>query len=816
MDSLQFWKNWQKSSRNLYIFSLSILLFSILTLSFFYFKGLENVVHWDILSELGEVPIILDQFKVGSETLSLPTKTFTVTEQFVASPMAINFIGNYVFLGLLSFAFVLLLSALSALPRFWYLVSMGLVIVFLVTFNLELLYNVANKYFTTALIVLFVGLSYFFHAFRPDIDIAKRFISFFFLTALIGLVIFFTAKVNHPFFLLASYRTAGAMLLSTAFIFLVAYEIVNGFLIISTSVKSTQSLQNFLLISLIYLVNVLLIFLHNNKIIDWEMIYLSPFLLIVLSSVLGIWGFKKRTESILDWLNFEKSGAFIYLSLAIFTIATCALAFATSNDPMIEVMEDAITYTHLAMGLMFLLYVLLNFFPLFKQAFEVHKVVFKPLRLPIWTFRVLAIILIAALLVLKGFFTVQQAFAAHYNALGDYYTAEKDYKFAEIEYKMALVYEYRNHKTNYALASLALLQGDNETAAVYFRKSLAKNPSVFAYEGLSRSFYDGEHFFDAMFTLKEGLQKFPKSGELQNNLAYLFNKSNVQDSTVLYYEMAVKNAQKSEVPASNLLAFWANNGKKTAIEELLQQSEDIQYNSYQANKLAMKNIVEKKFSEPTGNDFTIDLSSDSVLNASNFAWIYNQTFYQKALGENFDLRRFSELEENESLSEDLLFANVIQEYYKGDKLLTFQNLQAWAVGDSTDKKGKYYQLLLNTFLKKEAVEKVNLAEIKDVIGVGLKQHPLNEAIVSKAVELLNKNRQPEKAYQVVLNAISWRKNSPMLYQLYIQQALTIGMKDYAEDGMKALQKLSPTDYQRFLPTYQAKLASIEKASAGFQ
>lgn len=816
MNSLQFWKNWQKSSRNLYIFSLSILLFSILTLSFFYIKGLENVVHWDILSELGEVPIILDQFKVGSETLSLPTKTFTVTEQFVASPMAINFIGNYVFLGLLSFAFVLLLSALSALPRFWYLISMGLVIVFLATLNTELLYYVSNKYFTMALIMLFVGLSYFFHAFRPDIDIAKRFICFFTLTILIAIAIFFTAKVTLPFLLLASYRTAGAMLLSTAFIFLVAYEIVNGFLIISTSVKSTQSLQNFLLISLIYLVNVLLIFLHNNKIIDWEMIYLSPFLLIVLSSVLGIWGFKKRTESLFGWLNFEKSGAFIYLSLAIFTIATCALAFATSNDPMIEVMEDAITYTHLAMGLMFLLYVLLNFFPLFKQAFEVHKVVFKPLRLPIWTFRVLAIILIAALLVLKGFFTLQQAFAAHYNALGDYYTADTDYVFAEIEYKSALTYEYQNHKTNYALASLALLQGDNETAAVYFRNSLAKSPSVFAYEGLSRSFYDGEHFFDAMFTLKEGLQKFPKSGELQNNLAYLFNKSNIQDSTVLYYEMAVKNAFKSEVPASNLLAFWANNGKKTAIEELLQQTEDIQHNSYQANKLAMKNIVEKKFSEPADNDFIIDLSPDSVLSASNFAWIYNQTFYQKALGENFDLRRFSELEENESLSEDLLFANIIQEYYKGDKLLTFQNLQAWAVGDSTDKKGKYYQLLLNTFLKKEAVEKVNLAEIQDVIGVGLKQHPLNEAIVSKAVELLNKNRQPEKAYQVVLNAISWRKNSPILYQLYIQQALTIGMKAYAEDGMKALQKLSPTDYQRFLPTYQAKLASIEKASAGFQ
>jgi hypothetical protein len=816
MNSLQFWKNWQKSSRNLYVFSLSILLFSILTLTFFYVKGLENVVHWDILSELGEVPIILDQFKVGSEMLSLPTKTFTVTEQFVASPMAINFIGNYIFLGLLSFAFVLLLSALSALPRFWYLISMGLVIGFLVTFDIELLYNISNKYFTMGLIVLFVGLSYFFHAFRPDIEIFKRFISFFFLTILIAGIIFFTAKVSHPFFLLASYRTTGAMLLSTAFIFLVAYEIINGFLIISTSVKSTQSLQNFLLISLIYLVNVLLVFLHNNKVIDWEMIYLSPFLLIILSSILGIWGFKKRTESLLDRLNFEKSGAFIYLSLSIVTIATCALAFATSNDPMIEVMEDVITYTHLTMGLMFLAYVLINFSPIFKQGFEVYKVVFKPLRLPIWTFRVLSIIVIAALLVLKGFFTVQQSFAAHYNTLGDYYTAEKDYKFAEIEYKMALVYEYRNHKTNYALASLSLLQGDNETAAVYFRKSLAKNPSVFAYEGLSRSFYDGEHFFDAMFTLKEGLQKFPKSGELQNNLAYLFNKSNVQDSTVLYYEMAVRNVRKTEVPASNLLAFWASNGKKTTIEELLQKPENIRYNSYQANIFALKNIVEKKFSENIDNDFTIDLSSDSVLNASNFAWIYNQIFYQKALGKTFDLRRLSELEENESLSEDLLFANMIQEYYKGDKILTFQNLQAWAASDSTDKKGKYYQLLLNTFLKKEATENVNLAEIKDVTGLGLKHHPLNESVVEKALIILNKKHQPEKAYQVVLNAISWRKDSPLLYQLYIQQALTIGMKDYAGDGMKALQKLSPTDYQRFLPTYQAKLASIEKTSAGFQ
>lgn len=88
--------------------------------------------------------------------------------------------------------------------------------------------------------------------------------------------------------------------------------------------------------------------------------------------------------------------------------------------------------------------------------------------------------------------------------------------------------------------------------------------------------------------------------------------------------------------------------------------------------------------------------------------------------------------------------------------------------------------------------------------------------MEKALEIYNKNKQPEKAYNAISKAIAWRKDSPKLYELYIIQSLIIGMKDYANDGLAMLQKLSPTDYQRFLPTYQAKLQSIEKAGAGFK
>lgn len=812
--ALQFWNNFQKPTKFLYVFSLIIFSISLIIFGLAYFKGLENVIHWDVLSELGEVPIVLDQFKVGNETLSIPAKTFTVTEQFVASPMAINLIGNYLFLGLFTFGFLFILSALSALKRFWYLIFMGSVILVIITFNLGLVFNILGNYFNVLAIILYVGTSYFFHAFRPDIDISKRFLTFFLLTVLVGFCVQYFSKVNTPFLLLSSYRTSGAVLLSIGFIFIISYEIINGFLIISTSSKGSKQLFNFLIVSLIYLINILLVFLFNNKIIDWDMIYISPFLLLIISTILGIWGFRQRKNLSIEVMDFEESGAFIYLGLGIITFATVALAFATANDPMMEVFEDAITYSHLAMGLMFVVYVLLNFSMLFRDGLAVYKVAFKPHKYQLWFFRITALIMIGGLLLTKDFFPVNQFSAAYYNALGDYYAHSKDYRVAESHYKFAAAYEPRNHKTNYALASLSLTQGDNETAGVYFRKATAKNPSPFDYEGLSRSLSDGDQFFNAIFVLKEGVQKFPKSGELQNNLAYLYNKSKLPDSTLIYYDLAIKNAKKQEVPSSNLLAFWANNLKENGIEEVLNKTEDVQYNSFQANKLALKNV--SRTPSPKVENWGGVFSLDSVLNASDFAWIYNQSIHQKSKGKSLPLRRLAESEDNESLSEDLLFANALQDYYQGDKLIAFQNFQAWSLGDSTDKKGKYYALLLNSLLRKEKTESIYISNMKDLTGEGLKRHPLNENVVEKAVEIFNKNKQPEKAYDAISRAIAWQKDSPKLYELYILQALNIGMKDYATDGLSILKKLSPTDYQRFLPTYQAKIQSIEKAGVGFQ
>jgi predicted Zn-dependent protease len=160
----------------------------------------------------------------------------------------------------------------------------------------------------------------------------------------------------------------------------------------------------------------------------------------------------------------------------------------------------------------------------------------------------------------------------------------------------------------------------------------------------------------------------------------------------------------------------------------------------------------------------------------------------------------------------------MQQFYKGDKQLTFEQLQAWASSDTSSNKAQYYQVLLNTLVKKESTSdnfSENIVDAK-AAQLAIYQHPLNEKVLEKVSTFYNNNKKPEEAHRILNNALKWRKDNPAIWQMYILQSLTIGMGTYAEDALIELQKRFPTDYQRFLPQYQAKIALIEKQSAGFQ
>ncbi|RYF45890.1 MAG: hypothetical protein EOO39_50545, partial [Cytophagaceae bacterium] len=287
-----------------------------------------------------------------------------------------------------------------------------------------------------------------------------------------------------------------------------------------------------------YLLNLLLIWLRNTKTIEWDAFTISPFLVVGVSVILGIWGFRRLVEQ-RELLSFREAGAGLYIGVAALATLTMGYAFATANDPLIELFEDVIVYSHFGMGLAFVLYTVLNFWPIYQQHLPVHRVIFKARTVDLPLFRLAGLVAMVGMIGSANYFAVRQGYAATLSALGDAYLAEGQTDLAQTYYQESIGEEFQQHKANYALASIALTRNDQTNAALFFSKALLKQPSPQAFAGLSDTYRQTNLFFESIKTLQRGIQTFPNSGELRTNLGYLYGKTAIADSAYYYSQSAV-------------------------------------------------------------------------------------------------------------------------------------------------------------------------------------------------------------------------------------------------------------------------------------
>jgi hypothetical protein len=807
MHKLLFWKNWQPTERLFYSVGLFLVAFATVTTLAFQYRGFDNVVSWDVLSELDETPVQLDSLPSVTPSLNhsvLIGKAYVVKEQFVPSKMATDSWATSLYLFLNLTGLSLVVAAVSAFSRRWYLGAMMLIIGLLSFFHLESLqiFGTDNQAAFIVAILALGGLSYYFNAFRTDVSITQRIAIFVVLLLSLSLIFYFGATAKLPAQTFAAYSLPVFVVISIGFIGWTSFEIIAAFVYVISNRRAGMahnSLRNFLVVSTLYLLTILLIFLKNTGLISEGYWLVSPFLLLVASVWLGIWSFEKRTERA---FTFRESGAWLYVGLALILFGTVGHAFATDNVPLVSVFEDSIVYGQLGLGVLFVFYVGINFYPLFKKGYEVHKVLYKPLQFSILQTYAVGAVAVLLLLLYQEFATVQQFNAGSNNALGDLYTSTNDAILAEQYYKTALAQAPQNHKSNYALASLALTQGDNATAGVYFKQALAKNPTPHDYAGLSQSLMTENLIFDAIFNLRAGVQVFPKSGELQNNLGYLYFKTKIADSTFYYFDLARQNAHRPEVAEANILALFAKNQNFT-VPEL---PKTIDYNSLEANRF----VLDKS---KNSSNFKISLPPDSGLSVSNFAYLYNRAIYQR---DTTDLVRLRQLQnKNGGLYEDLETARAFINYYNGDKMAALDLLASQIVADTSQKMAVTRQTLA-FWLNKETTEKSDLTNLKDLPNL-LRRYPLNVTLLQKATDYYNKNKQPKLAYEAILKALRFSRNSPEIQKLYILQSTELGFSEFAQDGLNDLFTItSPADYQQFLQIYQAKRSLIEKERQNFR
>ncbi|MBD0261033.1 MAG: hypothetical protein ICV83_35380, partial [Cytophagales bacterium] len=97
----------------------------------------------------------------------------------------------------------------------------------------------------------------------------------------------------------------------------------------------------------------------------------------------------------------------------------------------------------------------------------------------------------------------------------------------------------------------------------------------------------------------------------------------------------------------------------------------------------------------------------------------------------------------------------------------------------------------------------------------LRRLPLSpEVITAAAAFYVNRQKDNDRAYNVLVEGLRLNPYAPAVHRAYIRQALAMGLPEYAETGLEAFRAVAtPADYAAFLPEYEAKKALVEKSLA---
>ncbi|WP_026463245.1 tetratricopeptide repeat protein [Adhaeribacter aquaticus] len=625
MKFTKFIKFEEKDTWYPFLFLLQIAIAALAVAVYYYFTGENSISPWQTVPELQQVSMPAGQFNLLLENFDLRVKGFVLTERFDVNLPQLNLTAAYFALSFISISLVYYLSVISRFRQIAFFAAILPFMLFLTTFNFDVLgiFQEQKQYILISVMTLLGGVTFLFHAFFTRISFGIRIIVFTFLWG--GLLLFlFKASPYSPAqttLHLTNYSAEGCILAAVFFIFWVSFENIHGLLWFNTQAKQPEKrfgLWQFMLISSLYLISLLLTYLQNTRIFSFDLQLINVFLILIVSSLIGLWGLRQRQQHYNKFFSYEGGAVFLYLVFAILTFTTIGYAFATANDPLIRAASDTIVYTHLAFGAIFFAYIFINFGPLLSQKLRVYRVVYDPKTIPFYMVYVMGGVLLLALLLRTNYSLPRKAMAGYYNYLGDYYKATHDTLLAERFYNEGSVYDNNNVKSAFALAGIYHDKNYRQAEINMLNDALVFYPSAKVYAHLANKYTDRQYFFNQRSVLKNSLTQFPKSGHLLNNQALLYATTAIIDSAEYFFQKAQNYLPQKEIAQSNRLAFYLTSGLGQQALQLAQNQEKNSYLPLQSNLLLLQCFTGKKF---VNNTFI--LPEGHKLTPENFAGFYH-------------------------------------------------------------------------------------------------------------------------------------------------------------------------------------------------
>ena len=351
--------------------------------------------------------------------------------------------------------------------------------------------------------------------------------------------------------------------------------------------------------------------------------------------------------------------------------SSLAYGFFVANDPLLDAFNDFILMIHLGMGLAFFIYVWANFWEPLAAGAAISRILYQPRRVILPVAAGLGL-MVTLLLVLRADITIAKQFlAGQYNAIADGHSMQDDGRLAERFYRESLDAYDTQHRANYSLATLAIVQDQTQYAIEYLEQARYKDVRPQTYALLASLYRDKYEYLNAYFTLRGGVKKFPKSGRLANDLGLIYYKLNSIDSSFYYLRKAQQLLGKQAyVATGNILALAA---KKDLYENMQEADFDKEVTNdlaYATNQMALLNL--KGLAGP--QEVSPALLADTVLGMKEYAYLYNYAINKiKQPGTLHDttalalIKQFRQNPANAMLSNDLNFLQAIINYQHGNR-----------------------------------------------------------------------------------------------------------------------------------------------------
>ncbi len=559
MSSLFFWKQWASPFRMFWYALSALFIVSLLLMWWNYVNEPSGVIEWQRLQEQKIIETTVHAFRLGPFELAIPAESYAIFEYLQGSNLHHNFAASYTFLFVLFFSVMVLLSIITALEGFWYYFAMTLFVMFAVSLRLDVLelFGFTSAFVPASIVLVYAGVSYFFKSLRPETGFFTRLIIFCVLTLALWFMIFRFSHVSYPFLRLTITTYSSAIVLSLLFVIMVAHEILASFIML-TGQGTSKGLRHFMVVATVYLLNVIIAALHQTGYIEWNFIYINTYLLLTISCILGLWGFRNRENLYETILPFTPFGAYFFLSMAAICFATLSQLHGNANDPAIKVLNDLTIFSHAGFGIAFMLYIFSNFLVMMGEKIRVDKVLYKPHRMPYFTFRLAGVIITLAFVFTtywKDY--IFHSAAGYYNYAADLYELQENETLATAFYEKSAKNSFQTHRANYALGMLRASRFDFGQSEEYFKRASEKNPSDYSLVNQGNLYLWQQAYFAAIHRFKNAEAR-KTSYAIANNLGYAYTKVHNLDSATYYLSEARQDDLTKSSAEINFLALSAD------------------------------------------------------------------------------------------------------------------------------------------------------------------------------------------------------------------------------------------------------------------